>query len=579
MTTSIAREVRRRSGEDPLERVTLASDLRAALLEQLERDHQIRFPSPKYQRDPVGFFREILGVDPWSRQVDVLNAVRDYDRVAVKSGRRVSKSHTVGGIALWWYCSWPDARAIMSSTTARQVDQILWRELSMMRARAGRCVDCKAEDPNGFRIPAPCPHSAKIGGDIGMLARTGLKSDDFREIVGFTAREAEAVQGIAGSRLLFCLDEASGIPQAIYDAIEGNRAGGGKVLLTGNPTKNSGEFFDAFNKKKLDPTNPKSTGYFTITISSEESPNVVAGREVIPGLATREYIREREVEWGRESALFLIHVKGEHAIAEEGKIFSVHAIAEAEARWRAVCEACEGTGKAGRVACEECGGGGQKPVAGRLQIGLDVAGPSGEGDETVFAPRRGAKLLELRPMRGLDDDGHLAALLAVISDHGIRRETPVVVIDREGPIGSSVFGTLRAYAERNPHAFELIAVRASDRAHRQPDVYDRMRDELAANLLAWFKEGGAIVEDTKLAAELNAHSWVHHASGRLKVTHKDEIKKMLGRSPDRFDALALSVWEARSLKDDIPPPPPPQEPASTRRSGMDPYAARSAWKR
>jgi hypothetical protein len=145
--------------------------------------------------------------------------------VCVRSGHKVSKSNSLAGIALCFYASFDDARVVMSSTTARQVDQILWRELSMMKARGGRCIACKAEDPGARRIPAPCPHSALIDGELKGLAKSGLKSG-FREIVGFTAKEAEAVAGISGANLLYLPDEASGIPQIIFDAIEGNRAGG-----------------------------------------------------------------------------------------------------------------------------------------------------------------------------------------------------------------------------------------------------------------------------------------------------------------------------------------------------------------
>lgn len=525
---------------------------RAAAEKVLTETQSIRWPSPKYQDDPEGFFRDILGVEPWSRQREVINAVRDHDRVAVKSGRRVSKSHTAAGIALWFYCSFPDARVILLSTTDRQVNQILWRELQMMRARAGRCIACKEADPNGHRIPTPCPHSAIIDGEIGQLARTGLKSEDFRQIYGFTARQGEAVQGIAGSRMLFILDEASGIPQAIFDAVEGNRAGGAKVLLFGNPTKNSGEFFDAFHKKQLDSSNPESTGYYGITISSKESPNVVAGKTLIRGLATRDYIREREAEWGKESAMFKVHVEGEFALAEEGRIFSLDMIQRAEERWH------------------------ETEPEGRLYIGVDPAGPTGSGDETVMCVRRGMKVLDFYAMQGLDDEGHLTHLLGLIKQYRLPRETPVVVLDREGAIGASLNGLLQRHSGRG-QSFELVPIKASAKAARQPQVYDRQRDALAANLEQWFRDGGAIVEDRKLEAELHCLEWSVNAYGRLKLTPKDRIKKEIGRSPDRYDALALACWEPLSLRVD------PLEESSTkaisqrdrRRSSetvLDPYA-------
>ena len=506
----------------------------AGFVEQAEAKlfelNTFRWPSPKYRADPVGYFRDILGVEPWSVQRTVLEAVRDNPRVAWKAGRRVSKSNTAGGLALWFYSSFDDSRVVMTAPVARQVEGILWRETRMMKMRAGKCVRCKLEDPDDSKIPRPCPHSAKIDGKLSERASTGLTSvneDDeatFREIKGYTADKIEAIIGTAGTNLFFLIDEASGISDEIVEGIEGNRAGWSatgtgmvRMLMTGNPTKASGEFYEAHegNKKSF---------YFTITTSSAESPNVVEGREVVPGLATRDWIEEMGRMWGVESALYLVHIEGKYALKEDGKIFSVHTIAESMARW-------DGTSSEGR-----------------LYIGLDPAGPSGSGDESVFAPRRGLKLLELLGLRGLTADAHLVHLVSMIGRMKLPRETPVVVLDREGSVGAEVYGVFRAYLERHPFAFELVAIRASDRALRQPDIYDRQRDALTANLENWMRSGGSIVEDAMLEKELHSHEWKQQTNGRLKVTPKVDVKKLLGRSPDRYDALALSAWEPLSLR-------------------------------
>lgn len=509
------------------------------------RAAEITFPSERYRARPVEFAREILGIEPWERQREVLEAVRDHLRVAVSSGHKTGKSTAAAILALWYFCSHSEARVVMSSKTARQVDQILWREVKMLRSRAGRCLECRRAAPDG---PRPCPHSAVIDGEIGELARTGLRTHDFREIVGFTAREAEAVAGISGANLLYVVDEASGVPPAIFEAIEGNRAGGARIVLLSNPTRTDGEFFDAFHAK--------ADFYRTLTINSETTPNAATGTHAIPGLATREWIDEKRAEWGEDSSLYSIRVKGEFALHEDGKIFSVAKIAEAEARWHETKE------------------------AGRLFVGVDPAGPSGSGDETVYAVRRGLKHMALYAFRGLSEDGHVVHLRALLDTHKLPRETPVVVVDREGSIGSALAGRLRAIAEERQAPFELVTVRASDRAQRQPHVYDRMRDELAANLEAWFRDGGAIVEDARLAEELHELEWEHAPTGRLKLTRKVVLRKELGRSPDRYDALALAVWEPLSLHvEDLVP--------SARRvvddayesqpAGIDPYAGSDPW--
>lgn len=489
----------------------------------------ISWPCDRWRNDPVGYAHDVLGVTTWDRQDELLCAVRDYPRVAVRSGHKVSKSNSAAIIAWWFVSSFPDARVVMSSVTSRQVDAILWREFRKIGAR-----------PTYKLFESDQMHE---------LARSGLKYPDFREVLGFTAREAEAVAGVSGANLLYLLDEASGIPQAIFEAIEGNRAGGARVVMFSNPTQTEGEFFEAFHGKK--------DFYHQVHISSEETPNVREGRIVIPGLATREWVEEKKLEWGVDSPLYKVRVQGEFVLNEEGRIVSLHALQLAETRWH------------------------ELPDEGRLHIGIDPAGPGHGGDESCFAIRRGPKVLRLYAMRGLTDSAHLAHLLGIIKEHRLDRDPPPIIkVDREGPIGNAVYGLLRAHLENHADAFELVAVRSSDRAHRQQHIYDRVRDELWANLADWLRDGGAIPEDTKLAQELHAPQWIGQVTGRLKVTPKDELRKALGRSTDRADAVALSIWEPLSMGAvaEVSRPAPQRE-EFTPRPSLDPYAGVTAWER
>lgn len=513
--------------------LTLREDFVGAADQRLVLLSRTQWPSPKYRYKYVEFAHDILGIELWSLdpsindpesggQVEICQACATHERVAVASGQKIGKTTVEAVVALCDYCSFDDMRVVMTATTGHQVDEVFWRELMIRRTRAGKCVDCLKKDPFDREIPRPCPHSAFIDGDMGQKARTGLKSG-FREIYGLTANEGEALLGISGANMRFIVDEASGVRDAIMRGLDGNRAGGASFLMFGNPTKNEGYFFDAFHEK--------SKFWRTFNISSEHNPNALSGEKLIPGLATRGYIEERKEEWGENSPEYTIKIKGRFAVHEAGCIFSIHAIGEAESRWT------------------------ETQALGRLYIGVDPAGASGSGDESCFAPRRGRKLLELETARGLNADAHLVRILSIIGRHRIPGEQkPVVVIDREGSIGAELFGLLRDYVERNPEAFELVAVRASDGAVRQPQIYDRMRDELAANLEGWLRDGGAIVSDIKLEKELHALQWQQRArDGKLKVTAKDVIRKLLGRSPDRYDALALSCWEPLALRDEENP--------------------------
>lgn len=457
-----------------------------------------RKPRGAYRHDVVGYFRDVLGLELWPEQARLVRLVQDHDRVAGKSGRRTGKSTSCAGLALWWFDEW-DGRAILTSATDRQVNSILWREVTLLRARARRPFD---------------------GTTIGVLARTGMRDGTGREIIGFTAREGEAMQGFAASAanpLMFIVDEASGVEQAVFDAIQGNRAGGGKLLLTGNPTKTVGEFFDAFHGKQRDLSNPHGVGYVTATLSTE-----AASAYSIPGLATPEYIHERAAEWGVDSALYQVHVRGEFAIAEDGRIFTLAALQEAIDRYS------------------------DTKAEGPLSIGLDPAGPGGAGDESAMAIRRGRKIVGLFAKRGLSEQAHVAWVAGAAREHGGSGQRITVVVDRDGPVGWAVLNAFREALPRLGLRIDLVPIRSSDRARRKPQDYERVRDELAANLLAWLKDGGALPDDPKLIADLHADSWEYQVTGRLKVTRKDRVREELGRSPDRGDAVKLACWERTS---------------------------------
>lgn len=560
MTTTGREEVaRRRSGEGRPRTVAdyIAGALLARAVELAPKPNVIVFPAPQFQADPVGFFRLILGVWLAPHQVEIVEAVRDNKRVAVASGHKIGKSLVMAGLALWFYCSFSRARAIMTSTTDRQVNKILWRELRMLLAFSGWCLACKRSDPDNYRrnIPRPCPHSAIIDydGDVPELARTGLRSVDFREVVGFTAREAEAVAGVSGEHLQYLVDEASGVPSQIFTAMRGNLMGGGRILMTSNPTRTEGDFYEAFDPTKVNPETGKSP-WRTFQISSETVASLG-----IPGLASRDEIDEARREYGEDSIFFKVRIKGEFVVGESGKIVSLALITDAQNRWE------------------------DTQASGPLQIGLDPAGESGLGDESVFAIRRGLKISALHARRGLSAEAHLVELLGIIADEKRPREVPAVVVDRDGEVGARVFAQLAGYLETHDGAFVLVGVRGSLR--RIADKYrqfDTVRDELWGNVRDWLKSGGAIPSDAKLAKELHAPEGTPDGE-RTKVTPKRVLREQLGRSPDRADAVCLAVWERgiEAATDAAPIAPTGEtfaEPDESRTIGLDPYAGVDGWR-
>lgn len=496
MTTSKVDERRRKRAAPPKVAKNIIEDLGNHLRLAIEASTGRKIQFEKYCLDPVGFCVDVLGETLWSRQNEILEAVRDHTHVSVRSGHKIGKSRTAVLLALWFYSCFDDARVIFSSTTSRQVDAVLWRELSKVLSTS----------------------KTKIPGEFFKLARSGFKSEDFREIVGFTSKEAEGMAGISGTNILYLIDEASGVPDEIFETIEGNRGGGvnTRIVLFSNPTRTVGEFFRSHR-------DPKSI-YRAIHVSSEETPNVVENRIVIVGLAHRPWIEQMREKYGEDSAWYKVRVLGQFVENEEGRVVSLHAITVAEGRFD------------------------ETPYTGRLHVGVDCAGDSGTGDESAFAARRGFKVRDIIARRGLTADGHVAMVLGIIKEEKKLcpedNETPFVVVDRDGTVGARVFAAFISHVNTrgNERDFTLIGVRSGEWAKRAPKLYVRVRDELHGSLEAWLKEGGAIPVDTNLEQDLHAAEWHADARNRSHVQNKDEIKAHLGRSPDKGDAVMLAVW-------------------------------------
>lgn len=465
-----------------------------------------------YRDDPVRFAQDFFGhVDRhgvyhparvWERQAEIMMAVAACAalnegraappgapdvgrkrRVAVRSGHKVGKSRTAAYLALWWYCTRPDGRVVMTSSSNHQIKNILWRELAKLFKNA----------------------RYKMGGQLARDPGTGLQAEDGREVLGLSTNEPERMAGISSPALLYILDEASGIPDVILEAILGNSAGGGVIVGFSNPTRTSGFFFDAWHSR--------AEQWHGIRVSSEEAAAVTPP---IPGLARREWIEDMAQESGRDSPFFQVRVLGEFPTQAENAVIPLHLVEAGVRRWRELVD----SGK-------------HQELRERLHIGGDVA-RFGD-DETAIVWRRGPFASLPSTFSGLDERGVAQKILTVARGERVQGEIPVANVDVVG-LGAAVVALLDAASD-----LEVVPIHAQDKPDAEGFV--RMRDQLWWGCREWLKGGGAIPDDPKLRTELVAPTYSFDAQGRVKVESKDEMKKKIGRSPDRADALCLAVYQ------------------------------------
>jgi len=138
------------------------------------------------------------------------------------------------------------------------------------------------------------------------------------------------------------------------------------------------------------------------------------------------------------------------------------------------------------------------------------------------------------------------------------RERVRINVDGIG-VGSSVVDALRRHEACAEGDVFVVDVNVGESA--DDEDHSNLRSQLWFGLRTWLIEGGAIPDDDSLESELLAPTYTFDARGRKKVMSKEDIRKVIGRSPDRADALCLAVYRGRSTEYDYEPVRPTEEPA------------------
>jgi phage terminase large subunit len=430
-------------------------------------------------QDPALFALEVLRTKTWARQREILQAVPAHPRVAVRSGHKIGKSSAVTILGLWWALTKPRARVIITAPSYRQVEGVLWKELTRLYRNA----------------------AWPIGGNLHMKPEGGLQFPDGSEIIGFSTNEPERMAGFSGPNMLFIVDEASGIDPKIFEAIDGNRAGGAKIVLISNPTQTSGVFHDAFQSDSSD--------WHTIHVSSRECAELATAELGHgTGLATLEWCDQCLREWGEEDPRYQVRVLGNFPSQAENAMIPVGIVESAKARW------------------------GEPPQDGPLQFGVDVARFGTDYSSVVWS--RGNWASMPTRFKGLDNVELAGQVIRLIAETRLGDEPVTVCVDATNNAG--VADVIR---HSDLYNVEIIDVVASESARRSGNA--RLRDDVWVCLRDWLRTG-AIPNDRKLCADLTAPKYTFDQKGKMKVESKIDLRKRIGRSTDDADALGLAVY-------------------------------------
>ena len=451
------------------------------------------------QRDPVWWCENVLGVKLWSRQVEIIESVRDNPLTAVRSCHGIGKSFTAGQVILWFLNAFTPSIVLSTAPTWRQVEKLVWKEIRASYARAR-----KAGRPLGGNL-LPASPELQIIRDQWYAA-------------GLSTNDPDRFQGYHEEHILVIVDEAAGVPEDIFESIEGVLTSEhSRLLLLGNPTSIGGTFHKAF----------RGAGYHTIHIGAFDSPNFTAfgitpedfpdnsweekitGRLPNPKLITPEWAYDKFLKWGPDSPAYQARVLGNFPEAGDDTLIPLAWVEAAQARWLDV----------------EPG----EPI----EIGCDVARYG--SDETVIAIRRGGRvepLLVYAQKDTMETAGLVKAAHAETSATAIKVDEIGIgagVVDRLKELKCPATGVNVASAPVEPERFMNL----------RAELWWNLRERLDPNPRV-NPNPIALPPDDQLLADLTNVKYKIDSRGRIQLESKEEIKKRLGRSPDRGDAVVLA---------------------------------------
>ncbi len=474
---------------------------------------------------PTDFARDVLRVDLWEKQKEVLSALPEHRRVAVKSGNGLGKGFCAAVAVLWYLHTHEHAIVLSTAPTFRQVRHILWRQIHVLHRRA--------------------PDVLK-----GKLLDTRWELSEDRYALGLSADSADQFQGFHSPNMFIVVDEAEGVSDTIYEAIDSVMTSAyPRLLLIGNPTTTSGVFRRAFHEER--------SIYHCITISALESPNVKEGKVLVPGLTTKSWVKEREEIWGKDNPLYMARVLGEFPDQTPDTLFRLSDVESAVERWKALPPPERRVGGAIPAAAPDRVGEGAAPVetapaengpllpaagGGDLEGAGEGATEGGDGevvlavdvarygsDQSVILRRRGNRVEEIRTFNGMDTM-KLAGWVAA----AIREFQPAQTCIDEVGVGAGVVDRLRE------QGYGVRGVNAAN-TPRQKNVFANLRAEGYWKLRDLFATGEiAIPGDQRLLGELAALRYSFDSHGHILMESKEDMRKRGVPSPDRADALMLA---------------------------------------
>lgn len=447
---------------------------------------------------PARFAEEVLGLWLSAKQREVLEAVRDHEKVVVPSCHAAGKTFLSGIVVLWWLFTRKPAYVITTAPTWRQVKRLLWKEIRALFRRL----------PEGVRGQAECDMT-----QLKMLDEEG-EPDPYHYAYGFATENPDDMPGEHAENMLVVYDEAPGITDEQFGVMDTYQPD--RELMIGNPVNPEGRFRRAVEKAEL--------GWRCVKISAYDTPNFTG--EEVPENVSRQLLRpdrveQWKVEWGEDSAYFRARVLAEFPDSDATTVIAPMMWVEA-----AIDREAEKL---------------QWPTA---QVGVDVA-RSGS-NRTAIAVRLGGELLKLESLEGnlRTQETAYHAAEAAQDLYSLCGRTVEVLIDETG-VGAGVVDLLYPCSDSRIRYHGVLFGGRANSAGRfinwRAEAYWTLREVLRpGSPVPKLSIGCEGPEIARFRAQISSIRY-EMKPYRIKIESKEDMEKRGLPSPDEADAVVLAV--------------------------------------
>lgn len=455
----------------------------------------------EWQRSPRAFIRDVWGLTPerdntlfikgkhltW-QQDDILKAVEDAlagkasKRISVKAGHGIGKSCTLAWLVIWYLICFKDAQIPCTAPTADQMFDVLWKELKKWIDRMPLFLSTKLEWSTGYLRVTESPNT--------WFARAK------------TARKEapEALAGVHGDFVMMLVDEASGVPEEIFNTAEGALTSKDILfIMISNPTRLLGYFHATHHGDK--------ENWQTLSFSCVASP-----------IVDEAYVERIKDLHGEDSDEYAIRVLGEFPRADS----------------------VDDKGYVPLLTANDLHFTEDPKFVGDRIMGVD---PAGDGsDEAVWVIRDNFKA-KIVAREKISTGKSIAQRTLTLMDH-FAVEQFNVIVDGFG-VGVDAIQQL-ALAHVYVKAVN-VGMEADDK-----ERFLNKRAEAFQGIKDWLHQGGELVNDPGWE-ELLVIRYRRELSNKVKIMSKLEMRKEGIKSPNVADALMLtfadgSIGQSRTSK-------------------------------